>query len=656
MYSFLKKVAAAGTFDGQSMTDRQSIVVTNYYALSIFTLGFVIGSTMLGYYGQTILSSFLYTAAILSLLPIALNQLRYYSASRLILCAEIVSSVLSISILGKSLFGSHITPSNYFDIRFFLVASVIIPITTFRMSEKPLLLVGVSFSFLSLCLFDPLHNWLHIGYYDLVPATRDYYFIANFYPLMAYVFIVAGFIFMKGQQEKTGQQNEALIVQLSDTNQLLQSKNAEIEAQNQEIQTQSEELVTNQEQLVEAMQIIELQKTQLHGLNKDLETELTNKNSQLLGTNQELIKYNNELRQFSYTISHNLRGPIARLLGLTDLLSKEEQHLSASQHQLVAMIRQSAVEFDGIIKDLNKIIDIRNEIYKIREKVYFQDEWDIVKTSLLSFVTPEMKIQSDFQAAPIVYTVKPIVQSILYNLASNAMKYRSPERALRLTVATSITNDEIILQVADNGLGINLSLFENDLFKLYRRFHTHTEGKGMGLYLVKSQVEAIGGSICVESELDKGTTFFVHIPTPPEIEEQLVFDTQYGSIFYNAKLNCAGIVWKKQITSEEYRALFSECLNIVKLYHTPYWISDIRNQGVVSADDQRWMLQTIYPEANKNGLVQTALIYNPQNFSTEYMARIQAAADGLGINLQFFDNRKDADAWIQTSFENSSAD
>ncbi|MFN8887596.1 MAG: hypothetical protein ACK5WF_09065, partial [Cyclobacteriaceae bacterium] len=109
-------------------------------------------------------------------------------------------------------------------------------------------------------------------------------------------------------------------------------------------------------------------------------------------------------------------------------------------------------------------------------------------------------------------------------------------------------------------------------------------------------------------------------------------------------------------TSEEYRALFSECLNIVKLYHTPYWISDIRNQGVVSADDQRWMLQTIYPEANKNGLVQTALIYNPQNFSTEYMARIQAAADGLGINLQFFDNRKDADAWIQTSFENSSAD
>ncbi len=655
MYSLLKKVASIGTFAGQPMSNRQSTVVTNYYALSIFALGFIIGSAMLGYYGQVVLCSMLYGAAIFSLLPIVLNHFQYYSASRLILCAEIVISVLGISILTKSLFSATITPSNYFDSRFFLVASVIIPITTFRISERGLLLSGIAFSFLGLLLFDALHNWLHIGYYDLAPATRDYYFIANFYPLMAYIFIVTGFIFIKDQQEKAQEQNESLIAQLSNTNQLLKEKHEEIEAQNHEIQTQSEELVTNQEQLVEAMQTIELQKTQLHGINKDLESELTNKNQQLLVANQELTKYNNELRQFSYTISHNLRGPIARLLGLTDLMTKEEKDLSTSQWQLVNMIRQSAMEFDGIIKDLNKIIDIRNEIYKIREKVYFQDEWDIVKTSLLSFVTPDMKIQSDFQHAPIIYTVKPIIQSILYNLASNAMKYRSPERPLRLSVTTSAINDEIVLRVTDNGLGINLSLFENDLFKLYRRFHTHTEGKGMGLYLVKSQIEAIGGSIRVESELDKGTTFYVHMPMPNEVEEQLVFDTPYGSIFYNAKLNCAGIVWKKQITSEEYRTLFTKCLNIVKMYHTPYWVSDIRFQGVVSVEDQRWMLQTIYPEANRNGLIQTALIYNPQHHPKDYLERIQAAADQLGITIQFFDNRKSADEWIQYTFENSVA-
>jgi signal transduction histidine kinase len=651
MYSFLKKVAAAGTFDGQSMTDRQSIVVTNYYALSIFALGFTIGSAMLGYYGKVLLSSFLYGATIVSLLPLVLNHFQYYSASRLLLCAEIVVSVFCISISTKSLFGASITPSNYFDSRFFLVASVIIPITTFRMAEKGLLLAGIAFSFFGLVLFDPLHNWLNIGYYDLVPATRDYYFIANFYPLMAYTFIVTGFIFIKSQQEKTERQNEALITQLSDTNLVLHEQHEEIETQNLEIKTQTEELLTNQEQLVEAMQIIELQKTQLHGLNKDLETELTNKNQQLQVANQELTKYNNELRQFSYTISHNLRGPIARLLGLTDLMIKDDRHLSESQMQLVSMIRQSAMEFDGIIKDLNKIIDIRNEIYKIREKVYFQDEWDIVNTSLLSFVTPDMKIQSDFQQAPIIYTVKPIVQSILYNLANNAMKYRSPERPLRLNVSTSIVNDEIVLQVADNGLGINLALFENDLFKLYRRFHSHTEGKGMGLYLVKSQIEAIGGSIRVESELDKGTTFYVHMPIPPAIEEQLVFDAEYGSIFYNAELNCAGIVWKKQVTSEQYRTLFNQCLNIVKMYHTPYWVSDLRLQGVVAVEDQRWMLQTIYPEANRNGLVQTAIIYNPHSYSPEYPERIRAAADHLGIKIQFFDNRKEADEWIQMSFE-----
>ena len=655
MYSLLKKVTATGTNASQSMTDRQTIIVSNYYALSLFSLAFIIGSAFLIYYHQYLLSSSLLVAGIISLVPIVFNYLGYHSTGRLLLCAVFVCSVLGISILGKTLLGKHITPSNFFDIRFFLVASVIIPITTFRMAEKKLLVAGISFSFLGLCLFDPLHNFLHIGYYDLVPATRDYYFIANFYPLMAYLFIVIGFLFLKSQQDKTGQLNEALIAQLSHANQLLQDTNEKFESQNQEIQAQSEELVTNQEQLVEAMQIIEVQKTQLHGHNQDLETELTNKNKELLGTNEELTKYNNELRQFSYTISHNLRAPVARLLGLTDLMSKEEHQLSPPQHQLVTMIRQSAMEFDGIIKDLNKIIDIRNEIYKIREKVYFQDEWDIVKTSLLGFVTPDMKIQSDFHQAPLIYTVKPIVQSILYNLVSNAIKYRSPERPLQLTVTASIAQQEILLQVTDNGLGINLAVFENDLFKLYKRFHAHTEGKGMGLYLVKSQVEAIGGSIRVESEPDHGTTFFVYLPIPTEIEEQLIFDTEYGSIFYNAKLNCAGIVWKKQITSEQYRTLFTKCLNIVKLYHTPYWISDIRNQGVVSAEDQQWMVQTIFPEANKNGLVQSALIYNPQNHVAEYPERIKVAADSLGITVHFFENRKNADAWVQQSFENSTS-
>ncbi len=655
MYSLLKKIASTGTDARQSMAQRQSVLVSNYYALSVFIFTIVLGTTLLIFFNQTILTICIYLTGIISLLPILFNKAGMHVFSRFFLCAEATLCTLGISILSKTTFSKFVEPSNFFDVRFILLGSVILPLTMFRLTERLYLITGVSFSLLSLCFMDPLLNAWNIGYFDLGQIGNGYYFSANFYPLMAYAFLVAGFVFIKYQQEKTHYQNEALIAQLSESNHLLQEKNNEIEAQNQEIQTQSEELITNQEQLVEAMNIIELQKTQLHGINQDLETELLNKNHQLVNTNQELTKYNNELRQFSYTISHNLRGPIARLLGLTDLMTKEEQHLTESQVQLVMMIRQSAIEFDGIIRDLNKIIDIRNEIYKIREKVYFQDEWNIVKTSVLSSVTPDMKIQSDFQQAPIVYTVKPIVQSILYNLTNNAIKYRSPDRPLVLSVTSTVVDNEIVLQVADNGLGINLELFENDLFKLYRRFHTHTEGKGMGLYLVKSQIEAIGGSIRVESALDKGTTFYVHVPMPTQIEEQLIYDAEYGSIFYNAKINCAGIAWKKQVTSEQYRTLFNKCLNIVKMYHTPYWISDLRQQGVVSVDDQRWMLQTIFPEANKNGLIQTAVIYNPQDHSTEYPTRIRVAAESMGIAIEFFDNRKSADEWIQLSFENSSS-
>ncbi len=637
------------------MMQRQSVIVSNYYALSISFFAFVLGTILVIFFTPNILTIFIYLAALISLLPIAFNRAGWYTVSRFFLCAEVTLFSMGITVLSKSSFGEFVEPSDFFNVRFILVGSVIIPLTTFRLKERMYLIAGIAFSFLSLCLLDPLLNALHIGYFDLKQTGNDYYFTSNFYPLMAYIFLVVGFLFLKFQQEKTEERNEILIGQLSNSNQLLFEKNQEIESQNQEIQTQSEELITNQDHLMEAMNIIELQKTQLQGINQNLETELVNKNNQLVNTNQELTKYNNELRQFSYTISHNLRGPIARLLGLTDLMTKEAEHLSESQLQLVVMIRQSAMEFDGIIRDLNKIIDIRNEIYKIREKVYFQDEWDIVKTSVLSSVTPDMKIQSDFQQAPIVYTVKPIAQSILYNLTNNAIKYSSPERPLRLSVTSTVVDNEIVLQVEDNGLGINLELFENDLFKLYRRFHTHTEGKGMGLYLVKSQIEAIGGSIRVESVLNKGTTFYVHMPIPSEIEEQLIFDAEYGSIFYNAEINCAGIVWRKQVTSEQYRNLFNKCLNMVKMYHTPYWISDLRQQGVVSTDDQRWMLQTIFPEANKSGLTQVAIIYNPQNHTTEYPTRIRVAAESMGIAIQFFDNRKSADEWIRLSFENSSS-
>jgi signal transduction histidine kinase len=98
----------------------------------------------------------------------------------------------------------------------------------------------------------------------------------------------------------------------------------------------------------------------------------------------------------------------------------------------------------------------------------------------------------------------------LYNLISNAIKYRDPDRSPVIDIKTEKLADEIRLTVSDNGLGIDTSVHRDKLFTLYSRFHTHLEGKGLGLYLVKTQITAMGGRIEIESEVNKGSTFRVY--------------------------------------------------------------------------------------------------------------------------------------------------
>jgi signal transduction histidine kinase len=111
-----------------------------------------------------------------------------------------------------------------------------------------------------------------------------------------------------------------------------------------------------------------------------------------------------------------------------------------------------------------------------------------------------------------VHSVKAFIQSIFYNLLSNAYKYRSPERALSISVNARKLNDTVEITVSDNGLGIDLTKHRDSVFKLFKRFHLNADGRGLGLYLVKEQVEALGGTIDIQSQPDVGTTFIIRHP------------------------------------------------------------------------------------------------------------------------------------------------
>lgn len=113
---------------------------------------------------------------------------------------------------------------------------------------------------------------------------------------------------------------------------------------------------------------------------------------------------------------------------------------------------------------------------------------------------------------PQVHANEPYLESIIYNLLSNAIKYRAENRMLEIKISSFRDGSKIVLEIADNGIGIDLQKFGEKLFGLYKRFHDHVGGKGLGLYMVKTQVEALEGSVSVESRIGKGTKFTIALP------------------------------------------------------------------------------------------------------------------------------------------------
>ncbi len=516
MSHLAKRIASIGTSPVFSLSRNRSILVSNYYAMAIFVLTIIIASTEFIFFDQPEIPVGIVLTGILNLLPIALNRWGFHTAARLFLCGKTVVGTMTLSVLIVILYPEQVDPNTFFDFRTILLGLMIVPLTLFSLKEKISLLIGVSFSFLSLALYDPIHNFFGVGYHQLGFFAHSYYYNSNFFPVLIYAFVLVGFLFIKHLQERTEEENTMLIDELVGSNKMLQQRNSMVEAQNIEIQTKTQQLEANQAQLMSALQTIEDHKIRLMGANSDLETEILEKNRQLLQANDDLSKYNEELRQFSYTISHNLRGPLSTLLGLTDLLKQDLDQFPESHQQLIKMTNASAIGFDQVIRDLTKIIDMKNEVHRSNEMVDLQKELDLIVASIPECKTGEVEIEAHLSDASSLFTTKSFLQSILFNLISNSVKFRSKKREPRITIHSRKENGNIVLTLADNGIGFDYNAIGDRVFMLYKRFHTGSEGRGLGLYIVKTQVELVGGQIAVESEEGLGTTFTITFTEQPD--------------------------------------------------------------------------------------------------------------------------------------------
>ena len=246
--------------------------------------------------------------------------------------------------------------------------------------------------------------------------------------------------------------------------------------------------------------------------NKDLAEQIFYRTQELVNTNTELIRQNNQLEQFGYITAHNLRAPVARILGLTNIINSSNFSLPEDQ-KVVDRLHFTALELDTIIHDLNSILDVKKGISNTFVNVNLTQQTEKVKSMLLDKIRHSNTIiNTDFSEVNIFYTVPAYIESILYNLISNSIKYRSAERSPVIDISTHLHGDSITIIVEDNGIGIDLDNQKDKVFNLYQRFHYHVEGKGLGLFLVKTQVEAMNGNIDVESRLEVGTLFKIFLP------------------------------------------------------------------------------------------------------------------------------------------------
>ena len=240
--------------------------------------------------------------------------------------------------------------------------------------------------------------------------------------------------------------------------------------------------------------------------------QLESLNRKLTLSNNTLTKTNKELDNFIYTASHDLKAPILNIEGLVKALEKEIKDPEAKTRTILDLIKKSIERFKETIIDLTEISEIQGELAGDIGSVNIGEVVDEVRSLISASITSsEATIKTDFSKADKIVFSKKNLKSIVYNLLTNAIKYRSPERPPVIQISSYPSGQYVVIRVQDNGSGFDLAKKER-IFEMFKRLHNHVEGTGVGLYIVKKIVENTGGEIEVESELNKGATFkiFLH--------------------------------------------------------------------------------------------------------------------------------------------------
>ncbi len=565
-----------------------------------------------------IFSFFLFSFSLL------LNYFNYNKLCRLIIVIYPPVIITIASIVVKIQDPEDVFIYDYFDARILVVGFSILPFILFSFNERKYMFSSFAFAFLLVVTFDPIHSFCGVGYTVFFGAMPKAYIVTGIYINVVLIFIAASIFYFLSNIKGLLHKNILLADDLGN--------------KNMELSVLFEELEDSNTGLKRNSLVIKEQKNLLEKNNLILAQKIEKKTAELRQSNKELIRHNNELQQFSNTLSHNLRSPVANLMGLSQLFVKDTS--KESRNEIAGHILKSATTLDGVIKDLNKVVDVKNNLHQVKEKIDIKKEIEGICFALDQNIKKcNGKLILDIDV-PILYGIRSYFNSVLYNLISNAIKYRNNNRDCIVRISTTKKNDICVLKVQDNGLGLNLKKAGDKIFGMYKRFHNHIDGKGLGLFLTKQQVEAMSGKIYVESKLNIGTLFSVELPSFPlsQIKSQLFYSSEVADIYLDAINNITTLLWLKMPSPVEFKDVFRNNIEIFTTYKSDFWIIDLSSIIKLTNAQKQWMLNDAIGQYVKVGIKKVAVIRKIRKETQPFWEEFFLVCKKKSIDIIFSEN------------------
>ncbi|WP_418603603.1 PAS domain-containing sensor histidine kinase [Hwangdonia sp.] len=219
---------------------------------------------------------------------------------------------------------------------------------------------------------------------------------------------------------------------------------------------------------------------------------------------------NNRLLNFAHIVSHNLRSHYSNLEMLAKIIEMDAPWVSPIKE--FSLMKDTIENLGETIENLNKVTVVDKVGAKDLELINLNATVKKAITSVGALISKnQATIKTNIDKDLSVKGIPAYLDSIMLNLLTNALKYKSPNRPLEVSVSAKQKKDKVIIKFRDNGLGIDLDLHGKKLFGMYKTFHDHKEARGLGLFLTKNQIKALGGEISVKSKVNVGTLFLIQL-------------------------------------------------------------------------------------------------------------------------------------------------